>query len=97
MECLITKSLYFSAMKTAEPMGRWAKKTTLAEDSNCDICFVVNAVLFSVKATIKNVLTKCLEKETQRWKEDKEPEKLNGHFQSELLAIIVIQVIQICI
>lgn len=47
--------------------------------------------LESEEATIKNVLIKCLEKEIQRWKEDKEPEKLNGHFQSELLAIIVIQ------
>ncbi|XP_072194066.1 tumor necrosis factor alpha-induced protein 2 [Excalfactoria chinensis] len=47
--------------------------------------------LQSEEATIKNVLSKCLEKEIQRWREDKEPEKLNGHFQSELLAIIVIQ------
>ncbi|NXX76094.1 TNAP2 protein, partial [Urocolius indicus] len=45
----------------------------------------------SLKATIKNSLSKCLDKEIQRWKEDKEPEKLNGHFQSELLAIFVIQ------
>ncbi|NXA29858.1 TNAP2 protein, partial [Ibidorhyncha struthersii] len=47
--------------------------------------------LDSEEATIKNSLTKCLDKEIQRWKEDKEPEKLNGHFQSELLAIFVIQ------
>ncbi|NXI63141.1 TNAP2 protein, partial [Anseranas semipalmata] len=47
--------------------------------------------LESEEATIKNSLNKCLEKEIQRWKEDKEPEKLNGHFQSELLAIFVIQ------
>lgn len=79
-------------------MSSWVKKTALGEGSNCGIYFVVNAVvLCSLKATIKNVLSKCLEKEIQRWKEDKEPEKLNGHFQSELLAIIVIQVIQICI
>ncbi|KFV54831.1 Tumor necrosis factor alpha-induced protein 2, partial [Tyto alba] len=45
----------------------------------------------SLKAAIKNSLSKCLDKEIQRWKEDKEPEKLNGHFQSELLAIFVIQ------
>uniref|UniRef100_A0A8C0AQN0 TNF alpha induced protein 2 n=1 Tax=Buteo japonicus TaxID=224669 RepID=A0A8C0AQN0_9AVES len=47
--------------------------------------------LDSEEATIKNSLSKCLDKEIQRWKEDKEPEKLNGHFQSELLAIFVIQ------
>ncbi|NXL83608.1 TNAP2 protein, partial [Alectura lathami] len=47
--------------------------------------------LESEEATVKNSLSKCLEKEIQRWKEDKEPEKLNGHFQSELLAIFVIQ------
>ncbi|NWZ29320.1 TNAP2 protein, partial [Asarcornis scutulata] len=47
--------------------------------------------LESEEATIKNSLNKCLEKEIERWKEDKEPEKLNGHFQSELLAIFVIQ------
>ncbi|NXY46399.1 TNAP2 protein, partial [Ceuthmochares aereus] len=47
--------------------------------------------LDSEEATIKNSLSKCLDKEIQRWKEDKEPEKLNGHFQSELLGIFVIQ------
>ncbi|XP_064009052.1 tumor necrosis factor alpha-induced protein 2 [Pogoniulus pusillus] len=47
--------------------------------------------LDSEEATIKSSLTKCLDKEIQRWKEDQEPEKLNGHFQSELLAIFVIQ------
>ncbi|NXR12067.1 TNAP2 protein, partial [Semnornis frantzii] len=47
--------------------------------------------LDSEEATIKKSLTKCLDKEIQRWKEDQEPEKLNGHFQSELLAIFVIQ------
>ncbi|KFV19626.1 Tumor necrosis factor alpha-induced protein 2, partial [Tauraco erythrolophus] len=47
--------------------------------------------LDSEEATIKNSLTRCLDKEIQRWKEDKEPEKINGHFQSELLAIFVIQ------
>ncbi|KFP83059.1 Tumor necrosis factor alpha-induced protein 2, partial [Apaloderma vittatum] len=47
--------------------------------------------LDSEEATIKNSLIKCLDKEIQGWKEDKEPEKLNGHFQSELLAIFVIQ------
>ncbi|XP_061854750.1 tumor necrosis factor alpha-induced protein 2 isoform X2 [Colius striatus] len=47
--------------------------------------------LESEEATVKNSLSKCLDKEIQRWKEDKEPEKLNGHFQSELLAIFVIQ------
>ncbi|NXH15377.1 TNAP2 protein, partial [Bucco capensis] len=47
--------------------------------------------LDSEEATIKTSLSKCLDKEIQRWKEDKEPEKLNGHFQSELLAIFVIQ------
>lgn len=63
-----------------------------------ELHFVVNAVVLpSLKVTIKNSLTKCLDKEIQRWKEDKEPEKLNGHFQSELLAIFVIQVIQIYI
>lgn len=57
---------------------------------------MVNAVVLCfLQATIKNSLNKCLEKEIERWKEDKEPEKLNGHFQSELLAIFVIQVIQI--
>ncbi|NXC43186.1 TNAP2 protein, partial [Penelope pileata] len=50
-----------------------------------------NKYLESEEDAIKNLLSKCLEKEIQRWKEDKEPEKLNGHFQSELLAIIVIQ------
>ncbi|NXN32381.1 TNAP2 protein, partial [Nycticryphes semicollaris] len=47
--------------------------------------------LDSEEATVKNSLSRCLSKEIQRWKEDQEPEKLNGHFQSELLAIIVIQ------
>ncbi|KFQ57572.1 Tumor necrosis factor alpha-induced protein 2, partial [Pelecanus crispus] len=47
--------------------------------------------LDSEEATIKNSLSKCLDKEIQRWKEDREPEQLNGHFQSELLAIFVIQ------
>ncbi|NWR75733.1 TNAP2 protein, partial [Centropus unirufus] len=47
--------------------------------------------LDSEEATIKNSLNKCLDKEIQRWKEDKEPEKINGHFQSELLGIFVIQ------
>ncbi|XP_030308430.1 tumor necrosis factor alpha-induced protein 2 [Calypte anna] len=49
-----------------------------------------NKYLDSEEATIKNVLSKCLDKEIQTWKEDEEPEKLNGHFQS-LLAIFVIQ------
>ncbi|XP_010006463.1 PREDICTED: tumor necrosis factor alpha-induced protein 2 [Chaetura pelagica] len=47
--------------------------------------------LDSEEATIKNSLSKSLDDEIQKWKEDKEPEKLNGHFQSELLAIILIQ------
>ncbi|NWR61196.1 TNAP2 protein, partial [Bucorvus abyssinicus] len=47
--------------------------------------------LDSEEATIKKLLSKCLDKEIQRWKEDEEPEKLNGHFHSELLAIFVIQ------
>ncbi|XP_050192434.1 tumor necrosis factor alpha-induced protein 2 [Myiozetetes cayanensis] len=47
--------------------------------------------LDSEEVTVKNSLSKCLDKEIQRWKEDKEPEKLNGHFQSELLGIFVIQ------
>ncbi|XP_005243030.2 tumor necrosis factor alpha-induced protein 2 [Falco peregrinus] len=47
--------------------------------------------LDSEEAAVKNSLSKCLDKEIQRWKEDQEPEKLNGHFQSELLAIFVIQ------
>lgn len=56
---------------------------------------MVNAVVLpSLKAAIKKSLSKCLDKEIQRWKEDKEPEKLNGHFHSELLAIFVIQVIE---
>ncbi|KFP87333.1 Tumor necrosis factor alpha-induced protein 2, partial [Acanthisitta chloris] len=47
--------------------------------------------LDSEEVTVKKSLSKCLDKEIQRWKEDKEPEKLNGHFQSELLGIFVIQ------
>lgn len=43
------------------------------------------------EATIKNLLSRCLDKEIQRWKEEEEPEKFNGHFQSELLGIFVIQ------
>ncbi|KAM9557085.1 tumor necrosis factor alpha-induced protein 2 [Guaruba guarouba] len=43
------------------------------------------------EATIKNMLIRCLDKEIQRWKEEEEPEKFNGHFQSELLGIFVIQ------
>ncbi|XP_053924517.1 tumor necrosis factor alpha-induced protein 2 [Cuculus canorus] len=50
-----------------------------------------NKYLDNEEATIKNSLSKCLDKEIQRWKEDKEPEKLNGHFESELLGIFVIQ------
>ncbi|XP_031968576.1 tumor necrosis factor alpha-induced protein 2 isoform X2 [Corvus kubaryi] len=47
--------------------------------------------LDSEEVTVKTSLSRCLDKEIQRWKEDKEPEKLNGHFQSELLGILVIQ------
>ncbi|NXI03359.1 TNAP2 protein, partial [Pachycephala philippinensis] len=47
--------------------------------------------LDSEEVTVKTSLSRCLDKEIQRWKEDKEPEKLNGHFQSELLGIFVIQ------
>ncbi|NXC27331.1 TNAP2 protein, partial [Campylorhamphus procurvoides] len=47
--------------------------------------------LDSEEVTVKNMLSRCLDKEIQRWKEDKEPEMLNGHFQSELLGIFVIQ------
>ncbi|NXD69767.1 TNAP2 protein, partial [Eolophus roseicapillus] len=43
------------------------------------------------EATIKNLLSRCLDKEIQRWKEEEEPEKFSGHFQSELLGIFVIQ------
>ncbi|XP_039924616.1 tumor necrosis factor alpha-induced protein 2-like [Hirundo rustica] len=50
-----------------------------------------NKYLDSEEVTVKNSLSRCLDKEIQRWKEDKEPEKLNGHFQSELLGIFVIQ------
>ncbi|NXX29999.1 TNAP2 protein, partial [Nicator chloris] len=50
-----------------------------------------NKYLYSEEVTVKNSLSRCLDKEIQRWKEDKEPEKLNGHFQSELLGIFVIQ------
>uniref|UniRef100_A0A8C3XZ51 TNF alpha induced protein 2 n=1 Tax=Catharus ustulatus TaxID=91951 RepID=A0A8C3XZ51_CATUS len=59
---------------------------------SCCIHVAVNTfVLPSLKVTVKNSLSRCLGKEIQRWKEDKEPEKLNGHFQSELLGIFVIQ------
>ncbi|NWV15658.1 TNAP2 protein, partial [Ptilonorhynchus violaceus] len=47
--------------------------------------------LDSEEVTVKNLLSRCLDKEIQRWKEDKEPEMINGHFQSELLGIFVIQ------
>uniref|UniRef100_A0A8B9FHT2 TNF alpha induced protein 2 n=1 Tax=Amazona collaria TaxID=241587 RepID=A0A8B9FHT2_9PSIT len=56
-----------------------------------------NKYLEREEATIKNLLSRCLDKEIQRWKEEEEPEKFNGHFQSELLGIFVIQVIQIYI
>lgn len=47
--------------------------------------------LHSVKASVKNWLAKSLEMEVKRWTEEKEPEKLDGRFHSEL-AIDVIQV-----
>ncbi|XP_030096516.1 tumor necrosis factor alpha-induced protein 2 [Serinus canaria] len=50
-----------------------------------------NKYLDSEEVSVKNSLSRCLDKEIQIWKEDKEPEKLNGHFQSELLGIFVIQ------
>ncbi|NWX82950.1 TNAP2 protein, partial [Nothoprocta ornata] len=46
--------------------------------------------LGSEEATVKNCLGRCLETEIQRWKGDQEPEKLDGHFHSEL-AILAIQ------
>ncbi|XP_013796237.1 tumor necrosis factor alpha-induced protein 2 isoform X1 [Apteryx mantelli] len=46
--------------------------------------------LGSEEATVKNCLSRCLETEIQRWKKDQEPEKLDGHFHSEL-AILAIQ------
>ncbi|NXX58650.1 TNAP2 protein, partial [Scopus umbretta] len=70
--------------------GGWASKTCIRQELLHPL--LVNAVVLpSLKATIKSSMSKCLDKEIQRWKEDKEPEKLNGHFQSELLAIFVIQ------
>uniref|UniRef100_A0A8C3T4H2 TNF alpha induced protein 2 n=1 Tax=Chelydra serpentina TaxID=8475 RepID=A0A8C3T4H2_CHESE len=47
--------------------------------------------LYNEAASVKNWLVKCLEMEVKRWTEEREPEKLDGHFHSEL-AIDVIQV-----
>ncbi|KAG6929740.1 TNF alpha induced protein 2 [Chelydra serpentina] len=48
--------------------------------------------LYNEAASVKNWLVKCLEMEVKRWTEEREPEKLDGHFHSEL-AIDVIQTI----
>uniref|UniRef100_A0A8C4VPV2 Uncharacterized protein n=1 Tax=Gopherus evgoodei TaxID=1825980 RepID=A0A8C4VPV2_9SAUR len=48
--------------------------------------------LYNEVASIKNWLAKSLEMEVKRWTEEREPEKLDGHFHSEL-AIDVIQTI----
>lgn len=94
---LLTRSLYFPARAeekvcwARQKVGGWIKP---AEGRICCIHGVNAIVLPSLKVTVKNSLSRCLDKEIQRWKEDKEPEKLNGHFQSELLGIFVIQVIQ---
>ncbi|XP_053882966.1 tumor necrosis factor alpha-induced protein 2 [Malaclemys terrapin pileata] len=48
--------------------------------------------LYNEAASVKNWLAKSLEMEVQRWTEEREPEKLDGHFHSEL-AIDVIQTI----
>ncbi|CAM5151945.1 unnamed protein product [Natator depressus] len=48
--------------------------------------------LYNEAASVKNWLAKSLEMEVKRWTEEKEPEKLDGRFHSEL-AIDVIQTI----